>query len=195
MPALGNSVSTGMHPVRSMSSPVISLSNEYEILASDGSATFIGDPIVAVSTASAVDGCPNVTLWAAGANLMLGAMTAVRPVLTNLTLQYRVASVLQRVYVNDDSKTVFRVKDGGAAASADAFAYATLTVGAGNTTTGISAAVLTGISATPTTSLVLKILRMQPALGNPVLNATSGTVYEVFIVRHTLQQNNSATLL
>jgi len=193
-----NSVQGGLTPVRTLIGVLTGIGNEYEILASDGTATFVGDMMKAQNTASAVDGCPNaIVTGVPGAVLVLGSMRAIRPTLTNLTLQYRVASTLTRVNVEDNPWVTFHIKDGGASASADAFLYATITATAGNTTTGQSGYVInaSSITGTGTTSLPLKILRTQPAIGNPVLNATSGSVYEVMIVNHTFNQQVASALI
>lgn len=187
MPALGNSTTNGLVPTRSITGgAIVHVGNEYEILAANGTATYIHDPMLIQPTANAADGTPNAIIWAEGANLLLGSMMAVKPVLTNLTLQYRVASTLQRCNVQDDPNVIFRIKSDGASASADIAQYASMEIIAGNTNTGVTGTLLDSSSiSTVSTSLPLKIIRTQPALGNPVLNATSGSVYEVIIINHT----------
>ncbi len=190
-----NTVQGGLTPVRTLTGNLIGAGNEYEILASNGSNTFVGDAMKAQQTASALDGCPNAIVWAAGGVLILGSMRSVRPTLTNLTLQYRVGSALTRVNVDDNPMTVFHIKSATTAVSGDAFLYATMTATAGNTTTGQSGFTLDEANATGTgtTSLGLKILRIQPAIGNPVL--TTGSVYEVIIVNHTFLQQATTSLV
>lgn len=190
-----NTVQGGLTPVRTLTGDLTGIGNEYEILAANGTATFVGDPMQAQNTSSAVDGCPDVIQWATGANLLLGSLRSVKPVLTNLTLQYRVASTLQRCYVEDNPLVVFHIQSSGTTASADVMKYATMVINAGSTTTGQSAVTLNeaSVTGTGTTSLPLKIIRQQPAIGNPI-NAASG-VYEVIIVNHTLLQQSSQNSL
>lgn len=198
MPALNNSGAYGgLMAVRMMSGAELGLANEYSILAANGSATFIGDPIEAQNTQDTADGTPNVILWATGAHLLLGSVQSVKPTLTNLTLQYRVASTFTKVNIHDDPLTIFRIEDDGTALTGDVFEYATMVVGSGSTTTGQSAAVLHEASVTGagTTSLPLKIRRAMPALGNTIEGTANTTVYEVIIVNHTFLQNATTALL
>ncbi len=189
-----NTVQGGLTPVRTLTGNLIGAGNEYEILASNGTNTFVGDAVKAQNTSSAVDGCPNVIVWAAGAVLVLGSMRSVRPTLTNLTLQYRVGSALTRVNIDDNPMTVFHIKSDTATLSADAFTYATMTATAGSTVTGQSGFTLAEAgTGTDTTSLPLKIIRQQPAIGNPI-NATGG-VYEVIIYNHTFLQQGVSSLV
>ncbi len=190
-----NTVQGGLTPTRTMIGALTGVGNEYEILASNGTNTFVGDGVIAQATASALDGCPNIIVWSTGAKLLLGSMRAVRPTLTNLTLQYRSGSVLTRVLVEDNPLTVFHILSDGTTASADTFTYATMVATAGNTTTGQSGHILHEVSATGTgtTSLPLKIMRTAPVLNNPIL-AASGA-YEVIIVNHTYLQNATTALL
>ncbi len=192
-----NSVQGGLTPVRTLTGNLTGLGNEYEILAANGVNTFVGDAMIGVQTASAVDGCPNAAVWSAGAKLVLGSMRAVKPTLTNLTLQYRVLSVLTRVLVEDAPNVIFHIKSATTGLSADVYEYATMTATAGSTVTGQSGFTLDEANATltQTTSLPLKIMRIQPAIGNPVL--ATGNVYEVIIVNHTwnFQATNSGALL
>ncbi len=191
-----NSVQGGLTPVRTLIGALTGNGNEYEILASDGTNTFVGDTMKLQATASAVDGCPNaIVTGVPGAVLVLGPMRSVRPTLTNLTLQYRVLSVLTRVNIEDNPLVIFHIKSNGTTASADIGTYATIVATAGSTVTGQSGYTLNNSTntGTDTTSLPLKILRTQPAIGNPVL-AASG-VYEVQIYNHTYLQQGVSSLV
>ncbi len=185
-----NSGTNGLVPVRMQTGAALGKGNEYEILAAYGTAMFLGDPAIGVSTSSTLDGCPDIQQWSEGANLLLGGVLQFRAVLTNLTLQYHLASTLQRCIVEDDPSTIFRIPHDGTSASTDVFKYASIEVGTGSTTTGLSGSTLdsSSISATATTSLPLKIMRANPAIGDPINNATSGSLVEVIIVNHQLSQ-------
>ncbi len=186
MPALSNSVSGGLIPVRQMTGKELGKGNEYEVLAAYGVVILTGDALLAVATSSAVDGTPQVQVWTEGANLVLGASMGAKPTLTNLTLQYHAISTLGRIIVADDPQTIFRIKHDGTSASTDVYAYASIEPTAGSTTTGQSGHLLdsSSISATATTSLPLKIMRGANTLGDTIDNATSGSVVEVMIINH-----------
>lgn len=190
-----NTIQGGLTPVRTLMGVYTGNGNEYEILASNGTNTFVGDAMIAQATASAADGTPNVIVWSTGAKLVLGSMRAVRPTLTNLTLQYRVLSVLTRVNVEDNPHVVFHIKTNGTLLSTDTFGNCTMVATAGSTTTGQSGHILdeTSITGTGTTSLPLKILRVQPAIGAPVLAASAPV--EVIIINHTYLQQATTALL
>ncbi len=191
-----NSVQGGLTPVRTLIGLHTGVGNEYEILSGDGTNTFVGDPMKAQNTASSLDGCPNaIVCGVPSAELVLGSMRAVKPTLTNLTLQYRAASVTTRILVDDNPHTVFHIQSATLTAGADTFKYATWVATAGSTKTGQSGYQLneTGITGTGTTSLPMKILRTQPAIGDPVL--ATGGVYEVIIVNHTFLQQATTALL
>ncbi len=179
------SVQGGLTPVRSLIGITIGNGNEFEILSGEGTNTFVGDPMTAVQTQSAVDGCPNAQVWAVGAHKLLGSMRSVRPTLTNLTLQYRLASILTRVNIEDNPMVTFHIKSATATTTADVFGMATMVATAGSTVTGQSGMTLneTGVTLTGTASLPLRILRTHPIIGTTVLG--TGGVYEVQICNHT----------
>jgi len=195
-----NSGKNGLWPARTKTGKLTGNANEYEMLANEGNATFLGDPVSLLATSSALDGCPDVALFAPGGSaqalLCAGPMVAVKPTLTNLTLQYRLASTLTRILVHDDPAAIFTIRADGTAAGTDVNKYAGFEIIAGNTTTGVTGTLLdsSDISASATVERTMMILRAQPAIGNPL--ATSAvTIYEVILVNHALQQNSNTTAL
>jgi hypothetical protein len=191
-----NSVQGGLTPVRTTIGVLTGIGNEYEILAANGVNTFVGDPLIAQQTCNAADGTPNVVVsGVTTSQLILGPMRAVKPTLTNLTLQYRAASVLTRVLVEDNPHIIFHIKASAALTSAQTWFSGNVVATAGNTTTGQSGYTLdtTTLLSTSAASTPYKIVRIQPAIGGPVL--ATGNVAEVIIINHTLlQQQVSAAI-
>lgn len=189
----------GLRPLRYRSGlPYNDAATLYYVPATDGTALYIGDPVVKTShgNAAAYYGNPpaslaTVTLATAGAGngitgVVVGfvAEQATSPV-------YRAASTERGVYVADDPNLVFAIMDDGVVATdytwTSANAILNSATYSGSTATGLSGWTMstatryvaaTGSSATAQ----LKILRLRPVVNNAV---GANAVWEVVINQHT----------
>lgn len=164
--------------------------NEYAHDSGDSVALFIGDPVVTTGTSttglfnsnSLVDGTPIVA--ASGTittTAIRGAVTAVHPNYSNLSLQYCPVSVNLGILVADDPFQLFDIMSNGTVVIGDISGNAGITAGSGSTVTGDSAYVLTENALGSTN--VLRIIRMAPQVNN-ILGANA--VLEVKINAHEL---------
>lgn len=149
--------------------------NVYSVLAADGTALFVGDPVILSGTAH-TNGIPSVQKAAQGA-AVLGVVVGILPAnydpigmtMNNSSLsldspQYRAASTLRYVLVNDDPTQVYEVE--AVTGSNAAYSFAVADVGlnadlatvAGSTTTGLSAAALDMSTKATTATLQFKII-------------------------------------
>ncbi len=177
----------GMIPVRHSRGGVIR-SNKYVVLASDGTALFVGDPVTLVNVMDANSEYPTITKYTAG-NTIAGVIVGFGPDSSNqLTGNYRAASTLRNVMVCDDPDVIFQIQedaDAGVVAAADiASNYnANLnTAAAGSTVTGMSAAMLDS-STSSASAATLKIVGVKVDKVNAGA-ATAGAVLEVIIMEH-----------
>ncbi len=181
--------SFGLRPVTRFGSHHGAL-NEYEIPSSEA-AYYIGDAVLLATDSNSTDGTPLVNIGTTSSTLV-GAVTSFKPVLTNLTLQYHLTTVVQRCLVADDPNQVFEIMSDGTLAHADIGKYAALAVGSGGSTvTGLSSHVLheAGVTATPTSSLALMILK----LANTPSNAFGANgVAEVLIINHAYRTGSGS---
>lgn len=176
--------SFGFSPLRHQNgSPYNGQANEYEILAAYGTALFIGDMVKIVNTANAVDGTQQINAANGTSDRPVGAIVGFIPVLTNLSLQYHLASTLQRCLVADSPDIIFAVESDGTVATTDMGKYASVTTGTGSTVTGLSAMQLAeaSVTATATTSLPLMVVGLYKNQTNVIgLNA----IVEVIFITH-----------
>lgn len=147
----------------------------YAVLASDGTALFVGDPVKLDGSGSA-DGIPSVTKATQGA-AVLGVVVGIIPTkmdpatgkittgsITLDTPVYRPASTFQYVLVNDDPTQVYEVEAVTGSNASYSFAVADiglnadLSTVAGSTTTGVSAAALDMATKAATATLQFKVL-------------------------------------
>ncbi len=181
----------GLRPVRSLTGKVAAQVNEYAHAAGDSTALFIGDPVVTAGTgtsgiAGIQDGTP--TVIASGTittTAIRGSVVGVRPTLSNLTLQYGLASTDYALLVCDDPFALFTIMVTGTEAVADISGNIGITAAAGSTTTGQSAYAATE-SALGSTN-VLRIIRLAPVVNN-VIGASA--VIEVMINAHELKSTS-----
>lgn len=180
----------GLRPVRSLTGKVAGQVNEYAHDSGDSTAIFIGDSVVTTAgggttgVAGIQDGTPLVT--ASGSvttGAIRGSVVGVRPTLSNLTLQYGLASTNYALLVCDDPFALFTIMFSGTEAVADINGNVGITAAAGSTTTGQSAYVAT--TPTSATSNVLRIIRLAPVVNN-IIGASA--VLEVMINVHELKQ-------
>src|SRR3954470_23499873 len=114
---------TGLRPVRYRSgAPYNGACNTYSVPASDGTALFVGDPVIIAGSADA-NGVPTINrATAAGGAYISGVVVGFEPLRTDLTVLHRAASTLRNVYVADDPSLIFEVQEdaiGGALAVTD----------------------------------------------------------------------------
>lgn len=171
--------------------------NEYAHPSGDGTALFIGDPVVttaeggtSASSSQVPDGTPYVIASGTVTNTAIrGAVALVRPTLTNLTLQYGAASTEYGLYVHDDPNQLFTVMSNGTVLIDDISDTMGLTSGSGSTTTGLSAYVATESTGHSDNAYVLRIIRMAPIVNN-ILGANS--VLQTKINLHELTTTTTA---
>jgi len=171
-------------------SPYNGQTNIYGVLASDGTALFVGDPVKLDGSGTA-GGVASVTKATAGAAVLgvvqavipakmdpvTGAMTAGSIALD--TPQYRAASTAAYVLVADADDVVYEVEAVTGSNASYAFAVADIGLNAdlatvaGSTTTGTSAAALDMATKATTATLQWKILGSVQRVDNePTGNAT-----------------------
>lgn len=178
----------GMRPVRHRNgAPYNGAANRYFVPATDGTALFLGDPVIIAGSADA-DGVATVTrATAAGGNYLLGSVVAVEPVTRDSTT-YRAASEARYVWVADDPDLIFEMQEdavGGALAVADVGLNADLIAGTGSTVTGLSAFQLDTSTKATTNTLQLRIMGFSQSVNNEVGNANAKVL--VAINLHTLR--------
>lgn len=129
----------GLRPVRYKSgAPYNGAANTYFVPASDGTALFVGDPVIIAGGGDA-DGVSTVTRAAAGARIT-GVVVGFQPLTTAgvTELGYRAASTACYVLVADDPALVFEAEEdavGGALAAADIGLNVDVVAAAGSTVT------------------------------------------------------------
>jgi len=152
----------GLKPVRYRSgAPYNGACNTYSVPASDGTALFIGDPVIVAGSADA-NGVATITrATAAGGAYISGVVVGFEPLRTDLTTLHRAASTLRNVYVADDPNLIFEIQEdgiGGAMAVTDVGLNADLIATAsGSTVTGKSGWSLDTSTKATTNTLQLRI--------------------------------------
>jgi hypothetical protein len=150
----------GLVFVRTLDGSTCGVASEYTVDSSNGTAIFIGDPVV-----QEADG--NVAPAGAGGNCV-GVVSGIKVDPDNLGRRYVPASTAGTVYVNDNPESLFRIQedDGGTnllATSRGALVDATAT--AGSTTSGMSRYELDQDSIL-TTSGTYRLFRLIPEVDN-----------------------------
>ena len=162
---------SGLRPVRLRSgAPYNGAARRYYVASSDGTALYIGDPVIFSGTADADGVAGVVRATAAGGAYVLGSVVAVEAD-TRDSLTYRAASTSRYVYVCDDPEMLFEIQEdavGGALAVTDVGLNADLIIGSGSTTTGLSGAQLDTSTKATTATLQLKILGFSQRIDNEV---------------------------
>lgn len=168
----------GLRPVRYMSgAPYNGAVNAYSTAAGDGTAIFIGDPVILSGTAQTISG----TIYqdvdqAATGDVVTGVVVAVDPVLGSGasgrdSTVHRAASTQRIVYVADDPNLLFEIQEvsgGTALAAADIGLNANFVVGTGSATTGQSGVELNNSGEATTNTLDLQIVGFVNRPGNEV---------------------------
>lgn len=159
-------VAFGLKPVRSAhGTPGAFVTREYFVPSSDGTALFIGDPVILAGSANSTMTAPTVTrATAAGGNRVTGVVVGFRPNETINAAGYRAASTDAYVLVTDDPDQLYEIQDdsvGGALAAADIGLNADLIAGTGNTATKRSGFMLDTSTKATTNTLQLRIVALQ----------------------------------
>lgn len=162
----------GLRPVRHLNgSPWNGQVRRYLLPSTDGTATFIGDPVKLAGSAGAVGtlvdgvpvgGLPTIAQAAAG-DPIIGVVVGFEPLKTNLETLHRAASTARVAYVADDPNLIFEIQEvtGGIALTATEVGLnANFVVGTGSTTTGLSGVELDNATEATTATLNLKILAL-----------------------------------
>lgn len=167
-------MSYGLRPVRYKSgAPYNGAANVYYVPASDGTALFVGDPVIIAGSGDA-NGVSSVTRAAAGARItgvVVGFTT--NPADTTdgaIETGYRVASTEAYVLVADDPTLLFEAREdavGGALAVADIGLNVDLVAAAGSTVTRKSGYLLDS-STKATTAAQVRIVGFSHRVGNTV---------------------------
>ena len=149
----------GLRPIGSLNgSPYNGATIKCAILAGDGTATFIGDAVKLDGTASADGYYPSV-VQAAATDEIFGVVTSFDANPDALSDQYRKATTLRLCNVVPALDTLFVIQVSGTFAITDVGEAADITVGSGNTTTGMSAMELEATPGTEDQVLILGIDR------------------------------------
>ena len=160
--------------------------NVYTVPASDGTAIYIGDPVVDVGTATTnADGTVTKDVGIAATTdvitgIVVGVMSDTRD-----SLPYRAASTLRRLLVVDDPNTLFEIQEistGTALTAADLGLNVSFSAGTPSTVTGRSGAVLNNTTEATTNTLALKLVGVANRPGN--VAGDGATVFVVRINRH-----------
>lgn len=176
----------GLLPVRHKNSaPYNGAATMYSVPASDGTALFIGDPVIIAGSAN-VDGLATIARAAAGARIT-GVVVGFAPVPgvstdTGVRVGYRAASTLDNVLVCDDPTVIYEVNEdgiGGFLAVTDVGLNVDLIAGTGSTTTKRSGYILDS-STKATTAAGVRVEGMAQRVNN-----TIGTVDTVWLVTIT----------
>jgi hypothetical protein len=171
----------GLTPVKMLTgAPYTGQFNTYVVDAANGTALFIGDAVKQVNTGSDsagesvygrdTEGLMHVVQAAAG-DALLGVVVGFSPDQDNLMRRHRLASTARLVYVVDDPNVIFEIQEvsgGTPLAAADVGLNASIVVGSGSTTTGMSGMELNNATEATTATLELKILGMSPKPDNAI---------------------------
>lgn len=195
----------GLRPVRHMMGvPLAATINPYYVDSGDGTALFIGDPVLKVtggSNSAAINGFPIGTLpsvikAAAGdADFITGVIVGFMPDPANLDLKHRVASTSRVAYVCDDPFVVFEVQADGAVAAASMGLNANLIfTHAGNTTTGLSGVELDTTSDGPDADASNQLLILRAVNREDNDTTLTHAKVEVIINAHTQNPGSAGAL-
>ena len=166
-------VAFGLRPVRHAHESGYGPSvREYFVPAADGTALFIGDPVILAGSADATLTAATVTrATAAGGNRVTGAVIGFRPSASIEANGYRLASTDAYVLVSDDPDALYEIQEdsvGGALAAVDIGLNADLIAGTGNVYTKRSGFMLDTSTKATTATLQLRIVGLSDRADNEV---------------------------
>jgi hypothetical protein len=156
-----SNAAAGLEPVRYASgAPYNGAAREYYVPASDGTALFIGDPVIIAGDGD-TDGVPTaIRATAAGAGRITGVVVGFRPSSTIVANGYRLASTAEYILVADDPNLLFSIQEdavGGALAATNIGQNADLIAGTGSAYTHRSGWQLDSSTAATTATLQCRI--------------------------------------
>lgn len=168
----------------------------YSVPASDGTALYIGDPVIIAGSADA-NGVATIQRAAAGARIT-GVVVGFAPVPgvstdTGVKVGYRAASTLDNVLVCDDPTVIYEATEdavGGALAVADVGLNVDLVAGTGNSYTKRSGYMLDS-STKATTAAGVRVEGMSQRVGNAI--GSTDTVWLVTITEGTGLSDGGST--
>ena len=145
---------------------------QVHIPSSDGTATFIGDPVTLQGSADDTGVYPTVAQTSAGSNIDY-VITGFEPDYASEDLQtlYRKASTAKNAWAVPVTDLVFEIQedsDGGALAKTDVGSVADIIVGSGDTSTGVSGVELDSDTAATGSSAQLTILGLGTQTDNEI---------------------------
>ena len=163
-------IARGFVPVQYVSGlPYTGAANVYYVPSSDGTALFVGDPVIGVNAGSETNGIPTVTrATAAGGSYILGIMVGVvghgdpAVALQSQDEQYRPASTEKYILVADDPFIMFEAQEdgtGGAMGVGAPNRNVDMVAGSGATSTGLSGFELDSSTLATTATLQFRIHR------------------------------------
>jgi len=160
----------GLRPVRYLNgAPYNGQANLYYVAAGDGTALFIGTPVIAGGGADATGKYPSVTAATVTSNEnLVGVVVAVQAVTAD-SLVYRAASTERYVWVADDPQIVFAIQEdstGENTVAASVWLNADWSGSGGSTDTGLSSVELDSSSKAATATLDFLILGLENANNN-----------------------------
>ena len=150
----------GLRPVRRMAAGGSPMQVEqFAVLASDGTALFVGDAVKSAGTADA-NGLQAVTRVTGNTDLPMGVVVGRIPDYTNLNNPggYRAASTAATLFVLADPDQVYEIQANAATVIADVGLNVGLTFTAGSSTTGLSGMQADLSTKATTATLPLKIV-------------------------------------
>lgn len=161
-------VAFGLKPVRDAAGkPYNGAVEMFYVPASDGTALYIGDPIVKAGSADA-NGVASITIGAVGGPFS-GVVQGFLPDGTTNMVGYRAASTAAYVLCCTDPDILYEIQEdavGGAIAAADIGLNASVILAAGSATTKRSGAMLDTSTKATTAGLELKIMGIAPRPDN-----------------------------
>lgn len=139
----------------------------FYVPASDGTALYIGDPVIKNGSADTAGVAGVIRATAGGA--ITGVVQGFVPDGTTNMAGYRAASTAAYVLVNTDPDTLYEIQEdgiGGQLAAADVGLNASFIVGSGSTYSHRSGCLLDSSTKATTAGLELKIVGLSPRPGN-----------------------------
>lgn len=151
----------GLKPVADrLGQPYTGAFMTYSVAAGDGTAIYIGDPVVLAGTSQTINGrVLSDVVQAATGDKIVGVVVGVKPD-TQESLRYRAASTLREVYVASPD-LLYEVQEGstGTALTAnDAGLNIDFVVAAGSATTGLSGTLINNATEATTNTLDLHLV-------------------------------------
>lgn len=163
---------TGLSPKRYRNgAPWTGAVRRYFHPAADGTALFVGDPVIIAGSGDA-DGTPTATrATAAGGNRWTGCVVGFEPNPTIIANGYGAASTAFYVLVADDPALLFEIQDdsvGGALAATSIGLNADFIAAAGSTATKQSGFMLDSSTAAVTATLQMRIIGLEQRADNEI---------------------------